>query len=99
MESLGSDCQLYGRGIGTLRGLCRRAGRLPTSCILEDNIHLVNPDAIYRTALSDVYQSRLGTALVALKSLRIHRDDVAKVEKVSYRASTSLLPCLITLHC
>lgn len=82
---------LYGRGIARLRALCRRTGCLPTSCFLKEDIALEISQPLHRTALSDVYQGRRGTLLVALKSLRVHGDDKEKVEKASVFPQSSPL--------
>lgn len=82
LASLKQDSDLYGRAIARLRVLCRRTGHLPSSCFLEGDIELESNQPLHRTALSDVYQGRRGTVLVALKSLRLHGDDKGKVEKV-----------------
>lgn len=78
------DSSIYGRGVRSLQALCRRSELLPGSCrLLSTNIALLDQYPISSSAMSDVYRAQCGSRDVAVKSLRVHKDNRAEVEKVS----------------
>jgi hypothetical protein len=65
-----------------LKSLCRRLQLIPSTCWLEANILLDDQRPVHQTQTSDVFKGTYGTMQVALKSLRVIKDEIEKVEKV-----------------
>jgi hypothetical protein len=65
-----------------LRRWCRTSQTLPYSCRITHDIQLVSPHVISYSALSDIYRGTYNGVTVAVKSLRIHMDNVDVVKKV-----------------
>jgi hypothetical protein len=63
------------------------------SCKITHNIQLESKYAISRSALSDIYRGTCDGVTVAVKSLRVHMDNVDAVKKVFIRHSRSTEPC------
>lgn len=73
-----------------LRFLCRESGRLPSSWFLKAVVDAsVLPSS---SGFSDVYHGHLGEDRVALKVLKVHVDDHAKVRKVGDTLMIMTLP-------
>ena len=78
---VGSGGPAYTRVVSILRFVCRETGCLPSSWLLDAVVDTsVLPSS---SGFSDVYQGHLGEDRVALKVLKVHVDDHAKVRKVS----------------
>lgn len=75
----------------TFRRLCRESGRLPSSWFLDAVKDNNIPSS---SGYLDVYQGRLGEDWVALKELRVHVDDHAKVRKVGGASIIESVFCL-----
>jgi hypothetical protein len=65
-----------------LRRWCRTSQILPHSCNITHNIQLDSQHAISYSATSDIYRGTCDGLTVAVKSLRIHMDNVDVVKKV-----------------
>lgn len=72
----------FSRLLRRLQHYCRLSGRTPSSCELREEITLVNPIAIGRTAISDVFQGRAGDLLIAVKVPRMTGGKMATVKRV-----------------
>jgi hypothetical protein len=72
---------LYSEGVRRLRGLCRKTNLVPTSCRVSQDIIETTTDPI-RSHFSDVYTGVLDGRKVAIKVLRVHRDQLDDVRKV-----------------
>jgi hypothetical protein len=82
MGYLSPESELHTRSLHKLRDLCGRSGRLPAACYLQDDIELEDDFPISQGGFSDVYRGIQDGHPVALKVLRVHASDRAKVEKV-----------------
>jgi hypothetical protein len=65
-----------------LRRCCRTSQTLPQSCKIIHQIQLDSHHAISHSALSDIYRGTCDGVTVAVKSLRIHMDNMDIVKKV-----------------
>jgi hypothetical protein len=65
-----------------LRRCCRTSQTLPHSCKITHQIQLEPHHAISCSALSDIYRGTCDGVAVAVKSLRIHMDNMDIVKKV-----------------
>jgi hypothetical protein len=83
LVSSDSDLPLYCQGIRQLRHLCRATKLVPTPCIISKEIAQIPTNPISKTAFSDVWSGTLDGSPVAIKVLRLHRDDLEKMGKVS----------------
>lgn len=66
-----------------LKRICRASNRLPSA--LEIQVELPTalvPGPVSRTAFSDVYHVQYKGGFVAVKVLRLHADNLARVIKV-----------------
>jgi hypothetical protein len=75
------------------RRWCRTSETLPHSCKITHHIQLESKYAISRSALSDIYRGTCDGVTIAVKSLRVHMDNVDVVKKVCMRHSRSAEPC------
>jgi hypothetical protein len=80
-DSFGS---LYSEGVRRLRGLCRMTNLVPTSCRVSRDITEITTEPIMGH-FSDVYSGMLDGRRVAIKVLRVHRDQLEQVQKVCSR--------------
>jgi hypothetical protein len=90
--------QLLSSAISEIRRWCRTSEILPRSCTLAHPVSLGSKYPVSRSALSDVFRGECAGKAVAVKSLRIHVDDVGAVKKVrpfSIRSLASLKPILV----
>jgi hypothetical protein len=66
-----------------LRRWCRTCEALPRSCTLAHQIKMPESNQpVSQSALSDVFRGECNGTAVAIKSIRLHMDDVAAVKKV-----------------
>jgi hypothetical protein len=84
MKDIRPFLSIYAKAFTTLQRICRRANLLPVACTLIGPITLETSQSLHQTNYSDVYRGFHDGMLVALKSLRIHGDDRARIEKVSH---------------
>jgi hypothetical protein len=82
MQVLTPSENLYVETFMKLRELCRKANILPAACTLTRIVTAEGRHPLHQTAYSDVYRGTHNGTHVALKSLRLHGDDKAKVEKL-----------------
>lgn len=83
LQKLDRSSLLYPRLFRRFRALCRQSRLLPSACFLLNDITLHDRHPLHQTAFSDIYKGQYGKISVALKSLRVHGNDRARVEKVS----------------
>lgn len=79
---LDPQSELFRNALQKLRQLCGRSNQLPTECYLSSSIRLEVKHAVSQGGFSDVYCGVMSGRQVALKALRIHVDDQARVNKV-----------------
>jgi hypothetical protein len=77
------DNQLLSIAMKELRRWCRTREALPRSCTLAHQIKMPeSKQPVSQSALSDVFRGECNGTAVAIKSIRLHMDDVAAVKKV-----------------
>jgi hypothetical protein len=75
--------QLLSIAMSELRRWCRTCEALPRSCTLAHQITMPeSSQPVSQSALSDVFRGECNGTAVAIKSIRLHMDDVAAVKKV-----------------
>jgi hypothetical protein len=75
----------YARCIRPFQAVCARVQHIPASYELTD-VEVEDRDKpLHQTNYSDIFLGTRGSTQVALKSMRLHKDDVAKVLNVSIR--------------
>jgi hypothetical protein len=76
---------IHRKGLRRLHAICGRARQLPNDFNF-DVVGIIPPTshdpAPYFTALSDVYRVTCGTQVVALKRIRVSRDENVEMRKV-----------------
>jgi hypothetical protein len=75
----------YAQGVRRLRRLCRETGLVPTSCKVPLAVFAESATPFSQTAFSDVWSAILEGRRVAVKSLRLHGDQINDVRRVSAR--------------
>lgn len=67
------------------RQLCGRAGSLPASHIISENLIRTSEEPVASGGYGDVWEGIYNDKRVAIKALRVYRDDdVRKVSKVTH---------------
>jgi hypothetical protein len=77
-----SEKKLCSSVFKTLRRLCRMSETLPHSCRLAHQVQLESKQPVSQSALSDVFCGQYKGRKVAVKKLRLNRDNMAAVRKV-----------------
>ena len=90
-----SEDAIYSRAVRRLQVLCQKAGRLPSSCLLQTGLVTEMSEPLSKSGFSDVYCGYVGKLQVALKVLRLHVDDKTKVMKVCSIVLVILKLCLM----
>jgi hypothetical protein len=83
MDNIELESGFYSRCLRTLRRLCGRSGKLPTSCVLADDLEKVGSEARTSGGFADIWLGKFKGRTVALKVLRVYgTDNIKTVKKV-----------------
>jgi hypothetical protein len=77
--------ELYAEGVRHLRRLCRDRKLAPTYCRLHNDVQVTSADPVAKSCFSDVWRGTLDGCEVAIKALRVQKDEVHEVKQVGLR--------------